>query len=351
MAPGPVPAPGNVNSRYCPRPPACCKRPSQARTHGAISPRAPPAVPLGSRKQAANMSLETGKMGYEPPAKQFDLPTGERPWGHRRGSGRRCRQAAAAWPRRCADGAGHETAPTDRRYTSAGARCACTWASTRLATPLRADPDTHKATTIRLWSVSRPHMRAFHLSWLAFFSTFVSTFGPAALITIIREDLDMTKTDIGNAGIAAVCGAIFGRIAFGNFIDVYGTRQPFQPQQSIRSSSLQPSSSHLPPPAAAASHLPPPPPPAAGPRYGVAVITLLTATPVFLIALANSALSFVSGSAAACACSVAPPPPAGCHPSASQAVPANQAAPAPLQILARLFIGFSLCTFVGCQFW
>jgi nitrate/nitrite transporter NarK len=68
-------------------------------------------------------------------------------------------------------------------------------------------------------------MRAFHLSWLAFFSTFVSTFGPAALITIIREDLDMTKTDIGNAGIAAVCGAIFGRIAFGNFIDVYGARR------------------------------------------------------------------------------------------------------------------------------
>jgi NNP family nitrate/nitrite transporter-like MFS transporter len=67
-----------------------------------------------------------------------------------------------------------------------------------------------------------PHMRAFHLSWISFFATFVSTFGPAALLTVVREDLDMTRTDIGNAGIAAVCGAVFGRVALGNFCDTFG---------------------------------------------------------------------------------------------------------------------------------
>ena len=64
-------------------------------------------------------------------------------------------------------------------------------------------------------------MRAFHLSWIAFFTTFVSTFGPAALITVIRDDCNMTKTDIGNAGIAAVCGAVLGRVAMGNFVGEY----------------------------------------------------------------------------------------------------------------------------------
>ncbi len=80
----------------------------------------------------------------------------------------------------------------------------------------------NKATRIKIWGFGRPHMRAFHLSWMAFFTTFVSTFGPAALITIIRDDVNMTKTDIGNANIAAVCGAVLGRVAMGNFVDTYG---------------------------------------------------------------------------------------------------------------------------------
>lgn len=61
-------------------------------------------------------------------------------------------------------------------------------------------------------------MSAFHLSWLAFFAAFVSTFAPAALLPVIRDNLDLTKTDIGNAGIAAVCGAIAARVGMGSFV-------------------------------------------------------------------------------------------------------------------------------------
>lgn len=37
----------------------------------------------------------------------------------------------------------------------------------------------NKARTIRFWSFSQPYMRAFHLNYIAFFLTFVSTFAPA----------------------------------------------------------------------------------------------------------------------------------------------------------------------------
>lgn len=61
-------------------------------------------------------------------------------------------------------------------------------------------------------------MAAFHLSWLAFFAAFVSTFAPAALLPVIRDNIDLTKTDLGNAGIAAVCGAIAARVGMGSFV-------------------------------------------------------------------------------------------------------------------------------------
>jgi hypothetical protein len=37
----------------------------------------------------------------------------------------------------------------------------------------------YKAKTIRIFSFAAPYMRAFHLNWLAFMFTFISTFAPA----------------------------------------------------------------------------------------------------------------------------------------------------------------------------
>ncbi|KAG2431534.1 hypothetical protein HXX76_009548 [Chlamydomonas incerta] len=81
-----------------------------------------------------------------------------------------------------------------------------------------------KANYVPVWRFTQPHMMAFHLSWICFFMSFVATFAPASLAPVIRDDLFLTKPQMGNAGVAAVCGAIAARVFMGVFVDTVGPR-------------------------------------------------------------------------------------------------------------------------------
>ncbi|KKW82453.1 MFS transporter, partial [Acinetobacter sp. AG1] len=84
-----------------------------------------------------------------------------------------------------------------------------------------------KATEIKLFSFSTPAMRAFHMTWLAFFVCFFAWFACAPLMPVIKGEFNLTKDQIANINIAAVAITILIRLIVGPLCDKYGPRKTY----------------------------------------------------------------------------------------------------------------------------
>ncbi len=84
----------------------------------------------------------------------------------------------------------------------------------------------NKATS--LWSnffrLTMPQIRAFHMSWFAFFLCFFAWFGIAPLMTVVRDELQLTQTQIGWSIIASVAITVLARLVVGWLCDRIGPR-------------------------------------------------------------------------------------------------------------------------------
>src|SRR5580698_1156023 len=86
------------------------------------------------------------------------------------------------------------------------------------------DATATKATRIRLFSFSTPQMRAFHMSWLAFFACFFAWFAVAPLMPVLKNEFGLSKDQIANINIAAVGITILARLVVGPLCDRTGPR-------------------------------------------------------------------------------------------------------------------------------
>jgi NNP family nitrate/nitrite transporter-like MFS transporter len=85
----------------------------------------------------------------------------------------------------------------------------------------------HKAAGLSLGDFSSTPMRAFHMTWLAFFLCFFGWFGIAPLMPVVREEFGLTKAQVGNTIIASVAITILARLLFGWLCDRIGPRKSY----------------------------------------------------------------------------------------------------------------------------
>ncbi len=84
-----------------------------------------------------------------------------------------------------------------------------------------------KATRIDLLSLKTPQMRAFHLTWMAFFVCFFAWFACAPLMPVLKGEFGLTPGQIANINIAAVAVTILVRLIIGPMCDRFGPRKTY----------------------------------------------------------------------------------------------------------------------------
>jgi NNP family nitrate/nitrite transporter-like MFS transporter len=80
---------------------------------------------------------------------------------------------------------------------------------------------------LNIFSFKGVQMRTFHLTWMAFFLCFFGWFGLAPLMTVIKTDLGLTKSQIGNIIIASVAATVVARVVIGKLCDSWGPRKTY----------------------------------------------------------------------------------------------------------------------------
>ena len=78
--------------------------------------------------------------------------------------------------------------------------------------------------SLKIFSWKGIQMQTFHITWITFFFCFFGWFGIAPLMKIVKDDLGLTKAQIGNIIIASVSATIFARLIIGRLCDTLGPR-------------------------------------------------------------------------------------------------------------------------------
>lgn len=80
----------------------------------------------------------------------------------------------------------------------------------------------------RLFNLKDPRIKTLHLTWIAFFLTFVVWFNVAPILTKMLDEFDwLTKANVKSILLCNVALTIPARVVVGNLIDRYGPRKIF----------------------------------------------------------------------------------------------------------------------------
>jgi MFS transporter, NNP family, nitrate/nitrite transporter len=77
---------------------------------------------------------------------------------------------------------------------------------------------------LNIFSMKGVQMKTFHITWFTFFCCFFAWFGMAPLMKIAKEQLHLSKDQIGNIQIASVSATIIARLIIGRLVDKFGPR-------------------------------------------------------------------------------------------------------------------------------
>lgn len=86
------------------------------------------------------------------------------------------------------------------------------------------NPQNQPLKKLSILSFKGVQMRTFHITWITFFFCFFGWFGVAPLMPLVREQLGLTKSEVGNIIIASVSATIIARLFIGKMCDTLGPR-------------------------------------------------------------------------------------------------------------------------------